>query len=205
MLSSEEKRRIYDRYGEDGLKQHDAQGGGGGGGAADIFSQCDCPPHSGVSRGSAQMLVGQPQAEHLLAQPAQLCVCNADSLHSISIFFGARACFCISDHGSACCPVTPHLRRLFIAKATAVPPPIRFFGGAFGGGFGFGGGEEEEQTPKGHDMHVDLEVSLRDLYVGTTVRVRLACLGRWSRTLHVSYTFPVLSSNHLVNTPHDQS
>ena len=41
VLSSEEKRRIYDRYGEDGLKQHDAQGGGGGGGAADIFSQCE--------------------------------------------------------------------------------------------------------------------------------------------------------------------
>lgn len=40
VLSSEEKRRIYDRYGEEGLKQHDAQGGGGGGGAADIFSQC---------------------------------------------------------------------------------------------------------------------------------------------------------------------
>ena len=48
----------------------------------------------------------------------------------------------------------------------------RFFGGAFGGGFGFGGGDEEEQTPKGHDVRVDLEVSLRDLYVGTTIRVR---------------------------------
>ena len=48
VLSSEEKRRIYDRYGEDGLKQHDAQGGGGGGGAADIFSQCE------PSRGCAQ-------------------------------------------------------------------------------------------------------------------------------------------------------
>ena len=138
------------------------------------------------------MLVGQPQAEHLLAQPAQLCMCTADSLHLICILFCARACFCISDHGSACCPVTPHLRRLFIAKATAVSPPIRFFGGAFGGGFGFGGGEEEEQTPKGHDVHVDLEVSLRDLYVGTTVRVRLACLGRWPRTLRVSCTFPVV-------------
>ena len=50
----------------------------------------------------------------------------------------------------------------------------RFFGGAFGGGFGFGGGDEEEQTPKGHDVRVDLEVSLRDLYVGTTIRVRLS-------------------------------
>lgn len=39
VLSDDEKRRIYDRYGEEGLKQHD-QGGGGGGGAADIFSQC---------------------------------------------------------------------------------------------------------------------------------------------------------------------
>ncbi len=33
------KRQIYDRHGEEGLKQHDAQGGGGGG-PQDIFSQC---------------------------------------------------------------------------------------------------------------------------------------------------------------------
>ena len=45
-LSSEETRRIYDRYGEEGVKQHAAQGGGGGGGGGgfgrgpqDIFSQ----------------------------------------------------------------------------------------------------------------------------------------------------------------------
>ena len=37
VLSDSEKRRIYDRYGEEGLKQNDQ--GGGGGGAADIFSQ----------------------------------------------------------------------------------------------------------------------------------------------------------------------
>jgi len=37
VLSDSEKRRIYDRYGEEGLKQHDQ--GGGGGGAQDIFSQ----------------------------------------------------------------------------------------------------------------------------------------------------------------------
>ncbi|KAK9824319.1 hypothetical protein WJX72_009416 [[Myrmecia] bisecta] len=82
VLSNEEKRRIYDRYGEEGLKQHDQQGGGGGG-AADIFSQF------------------------------------------------------------------------------------------FGGGFGFGGfgGEEEEQTPKGNDVYVELEVSLRDLYLGNTFKV----------------------------------
>ena len=41
VLSNEEKRRTYDRYGEEGLKQ---DGGGGGGGAADIFSQCVSPP-----------------------------------------------------------------------------------------------------------------------------------------------------------------
>lgn len=38
-LIDPEKRQIYDRHGEEGLKQHDAQGGGGGGGPQDIFSQ----------------------------------------------------------------------------------------------------------------------------------------------------------------------
>jgi DnaJ homolog subfamily B member 11 len=38
VLSNDEKRKIYDRYGEDGLKQHEQQGGHGGG-AGDIFSQ----------------------------------------------------------------------------------------------------------------------------------------------------------------------
>lgn len=38
VLTDPEKRRVYDRYGEEGLKQ---MGGGGGGGhnAQDIFSQ----------------------------------------------------------------------------------------------------------------------------------------------------------------------
>ncbi|CAK0786120.1 hypothetical protein CVIRNUC_009333 [Coccomyxa viridis] len=85
VLSDSEKRRIYDRYGEEGLKQHDQ--GGGGGGAADIFSQ----------------------------------------------FFG---------------------------------------GGGFPGFGGFGGmGEEEETTPKGHDVHVELEVTLNDLYLGHQYKV----------------------------------
>eukprot|EP00164_Ancoracysta_twista_P006439 GFYU01008962.1.p1 GENE.GFYU01008962.1~~GFYU01008962.1.p1 ORF type:complete len:369 (-),score=105.31 GFYU01008962.1:200-1306(-) len=38
VLSDAEKRRIYDRHGEEGLKQHQ-QGGGGGGDPFDIFSQ----------------------------------------------------------------------------------------------------------------------------------------------------------------------
>lgn len=40
VLSDGEKRSIYDRYGEDGLKQHAASGGGRGGGMniQDIFS-----------------------------------------------------------------------------------------------------------------------------------------------------------------------
>ena len=45
----------------------------------------------------------------------------------------------------------------------------RFFGGGFGG-FGFGGQEEEDQTPKGNDVKVDIEVTLRDLYWGTSSR-----------------------------------
>lgn len=41
VLSDRDKRNIYDRYGEEGLKQHAAQGGGGRGGGMnmqDIFS-----------------------------------------------------------------------------------------------------------------------------------------------------------------------
>jgi len=39
VLSDREKRGIYDRYGEEGLKQHAAGGGGGGGmNFQDIFS-----------------------------------------------------------------------------------------------------------------------------------------------------------------------
>lgn len=40
VLSDGEKRNIYDRYGEEGLKQHAASGGGRGGGmnVQDIFS-----------------------------------------------------------------------------------------------------------------------------------------------------------------------
>lgn len=37
-LSDPEKRRIYDRYGEEGVRDHEGRGGGGGS-AADIFSQ----------------------------------------------------------------------------------------------------------------------------------------------------------------------
>ncbi|KAG7370884.1 DnaJ C terminal domain containing protein [Nitzschia inconspicua] len=41
VLSDEEKRKIYDRHGEEGLKQHEAReaGGGGGGGGFDPFEQ----------------------------------------------------------------------------------------------------------------------------------------------------------------------
>ena len=51
----------------------------------------------------------------------------------------------------------------------------RFFGGGgpFGGFGGFGGGfgEEEEQTPKGNNVYVELEVTLKDLFLGKTFTV----------------------------------
>ena len=48
----------------------------------------------------------------------------------------------------------------------------------FGGGFGFGGREEEEeeQTPRGNDVRVHLELSLRELYLGASLRVRRPAL-----------------------------
>eukprot|EP00798_Chlamydomonas_sp_ICE-L_P007528 gene7528-677_t len=75
VLSDNEKRKIYDQHGEEGLKQNE-QGGGGGGGGQDIFSF--------------------------------------------------------------------------------------FFGGQRGG---------EEVTPKGHDVFVELPVTLRDLYLGKELRI----------------------------------
>eukprot|EP00897_Mesotaenium_endlicherianum_P006208 jgi/Mesen1/5615/ME000282S04760 len=86
VLSDKEKRQIYDQYGEEGVKQHNAQnsggGGGGGGFGQDIFSQ--------------------------------------------------------------------------------------FFGG--GMRFGFDQ-EEEDKTPKGDEVVVELEASLEDLYMGATINI----------------------------------
>ena len=45
----------------------------------------------------------------------------------------------------------------------------QFFGGF--GGFPFGGGFQEEQTPKGENVHVGVDVTLEDLYAGKEVRV----------------------------------
>ena len=83
VLSDAEKRQIYDRHGEEGVKQHAQQGGRGGGGfgGGDIFSQF------------------------------------------------------------------------------------------FGGGFGFGGEPQEPETPKGDSFVVDLEVTIKDLYLGRVLRV----------------------------------
>jgi len=39
VLSDEDKKEVYDRYGEEGLQQHEQRGGGGGGGFEDIFEQ----------------------------------------------------------------------------------------------------------------------------------------------------------------------
>jgi DnaJ-class molecular chaperone len=47
---------------------------------------------------------------------------------------------------------------------------IRRFFGNFGG-FGGGGEEEEEQIPKGADVVVELECSLKDLYLGHSFKV----------------------------------
>lgn len=52
VLSDDEKRPIYDRHGEDGIKQHEERGGGGGGagGFDDIFSHFFGGGHGGHGR-----------------------------------------------------------------------------------------------------------------------------------------------------------
>lgn len=57
VLTDEEKKEIYDQYGEDGLKQHEQQsgGGGGGGGFDDIFS------HFGFNFGGGNRRSGEQQ------------------------------------------------------------------------------------------------------------------------------------------------
>lgn len=53
---------------------------------------------------------------------------------------------------------------------------LRSFSQFFGGGFG---GQEEERTPKGHDVYADLYVSLKDLYLGKELKVwRCGMMGR---------------------------
>ena len=47
-------------------------------------------------------------------------------------------------------------------------PPISLFGGAFGG---FGGDGAPPPTPRGHDVRVDLDVSLADVFTGATFTV----------------------------------
>mmetsp|Transcript_25606 Transcript_25606/g.35363 ORF Transcript_25606/g.35363 Transcript_25606/m.35363 type:complete len:354 (-) Transcript_25606:234-1295(-) len=47
----------------------------------------------------------------------------------------------------------------------------QFFGGGFGGFGGFGQQEEEDQVLKGETVVLDIECSLRDLYLGRTIKV----------------------------------
>lgn len=65
-----------------------------------------------------------------------------------------------------------------LAHSPASPPPQKksLFGGGFPGGgnpFGFpgGGGSGEAPAPRGADVRADLDLSLEELFSGTTVRV----------------------------------
>lgn len=69
-------------------------------------------------------------------------------------------------HGRICAFAAARLESLALLLCHA---PRRFFGQF---GFGFGGEQQEEQTPKGNNVVVDLEVSLKDLYLGNQFKVR---------------------------------
>lgn len=57
-----------------------------------------------------------------------------------------------------------------MAHHHASPAPRSFFGNFGFGGFGFG--QQEEEAPKGNNVVVELEVSLKDLYLGGHFKVR---------------------------------
>ena len=70
---------------------------------------------------------------------------------------------------------------------------FRFFGG-FGG---FGGQQEEESTPKGNDVVVELEVSLQDLYLGNHFDVRVCHKPKRGRLLDVAAEYLILRHTHI--------
>lgn len=62
---------------------------------------------------------------------------------------------------AAAAPLFPH--------HAARPARCSFFGNFGFGGFGFG--QQEEETPKGNNVVVELEVTLRDLFLGGHFKV----------------------------------
>ncbi len=95
--------------------------------------------------------------------------------HVISLVWLAVSCIGFS------LLLSPLLLHIFLkGQISRLSFACRFFGGGGGGpfsGFPFGGGggfqEEEEQIPKGNNVYVELEVTLKDLYLGNTFTVLL--------------------------------
>jgi DnaJ-class molecular chaperone len=89
VLSSDEKRPIYDRHGEDGLKQHEERGGGGGGGGGfdDIFSHF----FGGGGQGRQQ---GGKETTPSVEIPLHLTLEQLYSGHSIDVHY-SRQVMCL--------------------------------------------------------------------------------------------------------------
>lgn len=68
VLSDSEKKRIYDRHGEEGLKQHAGQQQGGGHAANDIFSQFFGGGFGGFGGGGGEEEQGPQKGDHVMAE-----------------------------------------------------------------------------------------------------------------------------------------
>lgn len=93
----------------------------------------------------------------------------------------AKCPFCVSSHAAYEVLTDAEKRKVYdrygeaglknMGQGGGGANPNDIFAQFFGGGFGFGFGSGEEQTPRGDTIYVTVEVTLKDLYGGNTLRV----------------------------------
>eukprot|EP00967_Tisochrysis_lutea_P074961 scaffold100840_cov19-Tisochrysis_lutea.AAC.1 len=155
VLVDPEQRKIYDRYGEEGVKEHAGQKASGrqpGGNIFDMWVQMHACQDKSLDLALTQSTQISTYCPLFLIQRIGQC-----KLHVLE---------CSLQHKQTFMPILPHTHISF-----------RFFGGGGFGGFGgFGMGDEEEEELKGHTINIDLYVTLKDLYIGRELKEHDGCI-----------------------------
>ncbi|KAK3020588.1 hypothetical protein RJ639_046938 [Escallonia herrerae] len=160
VLSDSEKRGIYDRYGEEGLKQHAASGGGRGGGMniQDIFS----------SSGSIAFLDKRSQREtrEELWRKQWLFIADDDATMHVVIVFRQVLRHELT-RAESISSINSDLDR--VGSELTLSDSSDIVGST--SSEEIGPMEEEEKIVKGDDVIVDLDATLEDLYMGGSLKV----------------------------------